>query len=372
MCSRSAAARPALFAGGPACGPCQPRRLSLRCPPALRPPRPLRGVRRSSRSAASASRLPGSPLPSSSAACRPSAPLLRPWVLPQPRRVARPGLRAGPPARVPPVRRPAVPAAFPGGGAASGRSGRAGGGVRGLRPLLPGCAPARFGPCRAACGLWWPSGGVGLSPISPPPLAPAGGQGERQACGIAAAGREIERNCARILAALSALPLPAAARAAGPPRPFDSPKIVNRTIRRPARAAFPPIVARRQGLRKRRRSPAALDVAGCCGGKKRLRALDNQRHSCYTDRAKPVVAPAGAAPKGVSMTGTAPSDSSDGAFIFGSLSRRRRARTKPFYSHYPAERNKTDIHFVAFIAPQKRITAPYSRNERIRANWPTK
>lgn len=256
---------------------------------------------------------------------------------------------AAPLRRVPPVRRPAVPAAFPGGGAASGRSGRAGGGVRGLRPLLPGCAPARFGPCRAACGLWRPSGGVGFSPISPPPLAPAGGQGERRACGIAAAGREIGRNCARILAALSALPLPAAARAAGPPRPVDNPKIVNRTIRRPARAAFPPIVARRQGLRKRRRSPAALDVAGCCGGKKRLRALDNQRHSCYTNRAVPVVAPSGAAPKGVSMTGTAPSDSSGGAFIFGGLSCRRPARTKPFYSHYPAERNKTDIHFVAFV-----------------------
>ena len=156
------------------------------------------------------------------------------------------------------------------------------------------------------------------------------------------------RSCARIFAALSALPLPAAARAAGPPRPFDNPKIVNRTIRRPARAAFPPIVARCQGLRKRRRSPAALDVAGCCGGKKRLRALDFPRHSCYTDRAKPVAAPAGAAPKGVSMTGTAPSDSSDGAFIFGGLSRRRPARTKSFYSHYPAERKKTDIHFVAF------------------------
>ena len=48
VCSRSAAARPALFAGGPACGPCQPRRLSLRCPPALRPPPPLRGARGSS------------------------------------------------------------------------------------------------------------------------------------------------------------------------------------------------------------------------------------------------------------------------------------------------------------------------------------
>ena len=54
---------------------------------------------------------------------------------------------------------------------------RAGGGVRGLRPLLPGCAPARFGPCRAACGLWWPSGGGSISPNSPPPLALAGGRG---------------------------------------------------------------------------------------------------------------------------------------------------------------------------------------------------
>ena len=64
----------------------------------------------------------------------------------------------------------------------------------------------------------------------------------------------------------------------------------------------------------------------------------------------PVAAPAGAAPKGVSVAGTAPSDSSDGAFIFGSLSRRRPARLKLFYSHYPAERNQTGIHFVAFIA----------------------
>ena len=98
---------------------------------------------------------------------------------------------AAPLRRVPPVRRPAVPAAFPGGGAASGRSGRAGGGVRGLRPLLPGCAPARFGPCHAACGLWRPSGGVGLSPISPPPLAPAGGQGERVAFSPARAVRRL-------------------------------------------------------------------------------------------------------------------------------------------------------------------------------------
>lgn len=177
VCSRSAAARPALFAGGPACGPCQPRRLSLRCPPALRPPRPLRGVRRSSRSAASASRLPGSPLPSSSAACRPSAPLLRPWVLPQPRRVARPGLRAGPPARVPPVRRPAVPAAFPGGGAASGRSGRAGGGVRGLRPLLPGCAPAALARVALPAVFGGPLAGWGSPPYPPRPLPPLGAKG---------------------------------------------------------------------------------------------------------------------------------------------------------------------------------------------------
>lgn len=55
--------------------------------------------------------------------------------------------------RVPPVRRPAVPAAFPGGGAASGRSGRAGGGVRALRALLPGCAPARWAACRGCVRL---------------------------------------------------------------------------------------------------------------------------------------------------------------------------------------------------------------------------
>ena len=63
--------------------------------------------------------------------------------------------RCGSPAhsRVPPLRPPPVTPPFPGRGAASGRAGPAGGGVRALRALLPGCAPARWAACRGCVRL---------------------------------------------------------------------------------------------------------------------------------------------------------------------------------------------------------------------------
>ncbi len=339
-----AVGRPALYAGGPACGPCQPRRLSLRCPRALRPPRPLRGVPGSSRSAASASRLPGSPLPSGGAAWGPSVPLLRPWVLPRPRRRARPGPRAGPPALVPPEGAPANPAAFSGGGAAAGRSGRAGGGVRGQRPRFPGCAPARFFPCRAVVGLWRRSGEVGFSPISPPaPLPPLGAKGSaKPAILLRQDGRA---NCTTsAFSQPSPSPLPAER-----PRGGHSPHGL--TIRRlsTARSA-------------RQRAPHFPPM------QPEEKALDIPRHSCYTDCAKPAAAPAGAAPQGVSVAGTAPSDFVRRGFHF------RRPVSPParlIASTYITPPNETKrLPFCCVHCAQRKITALSSRNERIRAAGP--
>ena len=339
-----AVGRPALYAGGPACGPCQPRRLSLRCPRALRPPRPRCGVPGSSRSAASASRLPGSPLPSGGAAWGPSVPLLRPWVLPQPRRRARPGpTRAGPPARVPPEGAPANPAACSGGGAASGRSGRAGGACAAKGRASPAVPRPLFpvsGRCRALAALWW--GGL-LPHIPPAPLPPLGAKGGTKPAILLRQDESASRICIRFFAALS----------------------VTTASRAPARRAL----ARGLTIRKLSTAQSASQRAPHFSPTQpEEKALDIPRHSCYTDRAKPAAAPAGAAPQGVSVAGTAPSDFVRRGFHFRQPLPPP-ARLNPSTHITPPNATKR-LPFCCVHCAQRKITALSSRNERIRAAGP--
>ena len=109
--------------------------------------------------------------PSRGAALGPDVPLLRPSVLPQPRRRPRPAAAAaGLPRGSPPWRRPADPAACPGGGAAAGLSGRARGGARRRKRrrwgVVPPPALGAFGAALFCCGRR-------LRPVASPNYPPA-------------------------------------------------------------------------------------------------------------------------------------------------------------------------------------------------------
>lgn len=160
---------------------------------------PVRGSSRSvgaafGRALASAGRLPDTLVQSCGCGVGPIVPLLRPSVLPRPRRravavAAAPAPSPGSPPCAVPLFPPPFRAAGRLRGAPVGRAGACARCAR-LSPAAPPPAGLRVG---AASGCPAPLPRGSLSPNSPPPLAPAGGRGGREACGPARALRRLLR-----------------------------------------------------------------------------------------------------------------------------------------------------------------------------------